>query len=233
MTLSTAECDAIALQCINPKLMTGEAGLYSTKWWDYRFYHPIKATVLFAQAYVWAVQQAIKRRYSLYKGMYAKVLNEDDLFANSKRIVTGLWKARREADKYGTPYDLWCHWAMDYAEERNWQYLPKPFQMYSEKALEGDISIVEYIVARWNDAKRERPCHSQSPFYRRECDHGHPYQKAHQKELIQRIMSSPCPAIDVSVYVFKEQLLNDRLVRAALGERASGVIEQALSFIDC
>ncbi len=231
LSLDTTRCDEIALAHIDQRWLRGENELYRTKWLDYRFYHPLKATVLFAEAYVQAVKAAIKRRYSIYKGMNARVLKDPDLFANAPTTVTGLWKARRLADQHGVPYDFWCRWAMNYAEARDWLYLPKPTQLYSVKPyFDDDVSMVEFIVDRWEVAKRERPVYAVSDFYRVEAWTGHPYQVAHQRALIERIKHSPLPEIDVATLVLEEGLLSEQALFAVFGASADTLLQRAQQY---
>src|SRR5690554_2626742 len=126
LNLTALEYDTLACQHIRPDLLQLEAGLYQTKWWDYRIMHPMEATYHFAQAYVQAVKAAVRKRIDLYVSINCKPLKDQDFLKCSRHVITGLWKARQEADRHGIPYDFWCSKAMKYAQDRDWRYLPKP-----------------------------------------------------------------------------------------------------------
>lgn len=189
--LTSAEFDALAIAFVDANLFTIESDLYKTKFWDYRFMHPTKATLEFAQCYKKAIKRALRVRSDIYRAANFKGLKHNDLFMNAKATYTGMWKARQMADSHGVPYEFWCWKAMEFAEERNWQYLPKPQQLYSTKphaaARPGDLSLVDYILNEWSTrvlagmvvAKEEAFCIDN---YIK-----HPYQREYQRWLFERI----------------------------------------------
>lgn len=149
------DCEEMIARHIPLSLMKGESELFGTKHWDYRFMHPAKATQLFAQHYAIAKKRALQRRVDVYIGHNHRPLKAASVFDLAKSHVTGFWKARRQADQLGIPYDFYCEQAMQFADVARWQNLPGPIQLYSSKVPEHlqttdyAVSMVEFIGQRW------------------------------------------------------------------------------------
>lgn len=156
---SSLECDALALRYIPIKLLSEESALYETKFWDYRFMHPVQATCAYAQAYSDALKRAVSRRTDLYVGLNMRGLKKPIIFELDQRTLTGLWKGRQMADRIGCPYDFYCEVAMQFADRARMPFLPSSSQMYSTTVaehLQVLPSMVEHIVSKWV----ERTSHS-------------------------------------------------------------------------
>ena len=208
--------DALAIAFIDANLFLDESKLYKTKWWDYRFMHPSKATLIFAQNYKDAIKRALRIRSDVYRAANFKGLKDANLFMNAKATYTGMWKARQAADKHGVPYDFWCWKAMEYAEERNWQYLPKPQQLYSttphKAAKAGDPSIVEYILNEWAKRVLSGMETAVEEAYCLDNYIKHPYQRAYQSWLIGRINVRSLRAETVGYLVYEIKQLAAELI---------------------
>ena len=136
------ELDAATVCLVDSKHLRTEAELFNSKWWDYRLIHPLTATYMFAHEYKKAIKAGLRVRSDLYKAANYKGLKHEDFLQTSKSTITGMWKARQRADKEGVPYDFWCRSAMKFAEQRQWKYLPKPTQLYSDKPyVDSDVSM--------------------------------------------------------------------------------------------
>jgi len=57
----------VAASRLEVDLLASEPGLMLTKWFDYRFLHPVAATKIFADAYVKAFRSAWARTQDLYE----------------------------------------------------------------------------------------------------------------------------------------------------------------------
>lgn len=149
------DCEEMVARHISLSLMTGEVDLFETKHWDYRYLHPAQATQLFALHYAAARKRAVQRRVDVYVGHNHRPLKGKTVFELPASKITGFWKARRQADKLGIPYDFYCEQAMQFADVARWQNLPGPFQLYSDKVPEHlkttdfAVSMVEFIGQRW------------------------------------------------------------------------------------
>lgn len=208
---SHEDFEALAATMIDQKLLKEESALFSTKWWDYRFMHPTKATYLFAHFYKQAIKRALRKRCDVYKAANYKGLKSEELFENAKTTITGMWKARQMADKHGVPYWFWCWKAMEYGEQRDWQWLPKPTQLYSlkphAKARPGSPSIVEFILSAWVDRLLERLELSDSEVYKVKNYFRHSYQRQYQKWVFERLIMKRLRPETVAHVVYEKEHL--------------------------
>ncbi|CDT54019.1 conserved hypothetical protein [Vibrio coralliirubri] len=223
--MNSAELDHLTIITVSPALLDGEADLYKSKWWDYRLMHPLEATRVFADAYVKAMKSALKKQIDIYIGMNARVLKKGDLLLESKTTITGLWKARKIADKHGVPYEFWCHRAMEYADLCCWPYPPKPCHLYSESVkAESEtwsaISMVEFILTRWNEWRQVNLLVSTDDFYQIENNVEHPYQRAHRISLMRQIQRSSRPEFSLAAYVYENPMLKHTEAIQQFGEKA-------------
>lgn len=124
----------------------------NTCWWDYRGIHPARRTQLFANTYRRMYQRFYAKYYDASKAdMVSGLAGRDDIFdvedtnerrAKAKRTtLTGLWRARQSADELGISYSIYIAAIFERAC-MNWSNmatsshlrLPRPVQMYSDKA---------------------------------------------------------------------------------------------------
>jgi len=136
------ECDLLAFDGINEKLLSGEAKLFGEKWFDYRFMHPTTATYLFAHLYSEGCKDANQVIYDVDKGKFMKNWKGKDFLDKKER--GGFWKARQSADRMCMPYNYYIRFAIDFGLSRCWKRIPRPSQMYSKECI-------EWVQNKWSD----------------------------------------------------------------------------------
>jgi len=220
MTLTiSAELTANAIAKLNHKLFQEEPALYQTKWWDYRFIHPTQATQLFSESYKTAMSLWLRKRDDR-KTYYCGIQNPT-LFLNGSRVITGMWKARQMADRFGINYSFYCTETIRYCDARKWHYLPKSWQLYSTSPTKNtinDISMVEHVVNEWRDLQKSCPRRPEESFYKASEYVGHIYQRQYQKSLIERVKKHPNRTAVICDLVYDAGLLIPDLVKAVYGE---------------
>lgn len=231
--LSYTDFDALTIEFINTKLFEKERYLYKTKWWDVKNLHPLDATYMFAESYKHAMKEAIKRRKCLFRGINYKGLKHDDFLSCSKQVITGMWKARQQADMLGIEYSFYCNAAMRYAEERDHKFLPGPSQLYSTKPkLKDDLSMVEYIYDKWLAANNNRLLHAQSQFYSMSVFSKNRYQIEHQRFLLNAIRRKPSMKhVLIAELVYRKRLIGAEAIERAFPNGES-LVRQAEKFFN-
>lgn len=222
---------ARAIEFIQPKWFREEPDLYATKWWDYKRLHPVKATELFAEAYKTAHKEALKKRRDLYIGLNHTGLKQPKLFDNAKSVITGLWRARQTADRYGVDYLFYCSKAFAFAETMNFTYLPVPTQIYNEKRWTEDApSMVEWILKDWRAVNSGALKTPDDAFYYSDNYIGHAYQREYQRHLIGYTEHHPFRAMLLSDLVYERELLLESLAIKVYGEKE---LAKARYYADC
>lgn len=176
--LSDDKCEELLVRYID-RAQYGEveSDLYSTKWFDYRRLHPIKASYLYTSAYFKAYSLEMKVRFDVNRGEYMRPVKgyKDDMFAiKAARHYSALWKGRQAADSLGTPYDFYCRTIMRWAEENNWRHLPRPEHMYSTK-------VKDVVAERWSEEISTKLIFPQDPYY-----HAANYNGCDQQDVFHR-----------------------------------------------
>lgn len=180
--------DLLAIEKINPSLMSIEPDLFHTKWWDYRIIHPVQSTYLFADAYKKAARDYWIVNWDMEAGAKRKPLSGWDCFEKppiklkkngepyaaqikgvSKTDLQGLWKARQKADSLGMPYSLYCRYAITYAKKGLWKNIPRPTQLYQTKIPEAQLwreqSMMDYIESMWASYQAQRTVMSTEDYF--------------------------------------------------------------------
>lgn len=216
---------------IKPSLTEGESALYNTKWWDYRFLHPMEATYLFAAEYVKAYTAVMRRRVDIKRVGNIRPLKNKDFLKCDQKVITGMWKARRYADACGIPYNFWCIQALVYAEVMNWNYMPKPFQLYVNNAKgEGFVTMVEFVLRSWDERQQSVVQHATHPFYVAPTSPMHPYQIAHARMLMKRVNAAAHKPALLWDLVYNKRLLPEGVVLKSFGKESGGnLLQQARS----
>lgn len=204
---SFEECEAVGLLRVNPKLWKGEAGLFKSKWFDYRDLHPVKATYLFANMYSRAYRRLMCRRVGIEKGQYHKGFRGQDIFMLRPGDYSGFWKARQMADQLGIPYDFYNNFVMRWATDNLWKRLPRPTMLYSEK-------MVDAIKAAWDDEMKAAIQVPQSERYLAENFEGHQDQYDFQFWLCGLIKKRPNPHFALATYMYMQPMLVEEVVNS-------------------
>lgn len=147
--LTAEEYDTLFIQSgWNPKLLTNEANLMKTKWFDYRHMHFVEATYLFSMYYSRAYSDMMVKIFNHDSGRFMKGFKGGDFLELSSREKIGFWKARVVADSLGIPYGFYCKAAVRWCvEERIWKRVPRPNQLFSKDLVE---AVNEAWVERCN-----------------------------------------------------------------------------------
>lgn len=211
------QCDALAVQFVSLNLLQDEAELFTTKFWDYRFLHPVQATQLFAHEYARAKKHAVERRTDIWVGRNMKGIKADCIFELPQRTITGLWKGRQMADRLGIPYDFYCAYAMLFADVARWENLPAATQLYGVsvpvhlRQTDFAVSMVTYIGRAWISRCETSNGYATHPAYLAENFVGGQEQVAYLNTMTDRIKHSSHPAAVLASIMEKGQI-NKELV---------------------
>lgn len=216
LALRPERYDSLTVQHIPAKYWISESQRFAGKWWDYRIMHPMQATYHFANAYKIAYQRAMAQRDDWERAQHLIGLRHDDFLDCAASTRTALWIARQAADQVGCPYSFYCSNAMQYAQRRDWQNLPRPQALYSQAPMfEQDLSIIDYITQRWTQRCKDELQYSREPFYRVEHFASNPHQIEHQRMLLKFVKSRASKSILLATLVYEDQVLSEAVVKAA------------------
>ena len=168
------------LQCaqlVARKDLALEQKLYSTKWFDYRFISPLKATEQFYDQFRNRFRQQYKKNIDIFEGEMKTGVSAKGLL-NRGREFTTVWKARQFADELGVPYNIFLGAAFELFERAGWSRLPHCNQLYGEKNRERIRCAVE---KRWRETLDDRFTVSMEPQYRDESFQNFSGQLAHRE----------------------------------------------------
>lgn len=130
---SKHDCELIALQRIPAELRVIESELLHKKWFDYRQWHPVQATQLYAETYAATVRRHYAQTKDIEGAEDLQVLDHPDIFQS--RHMTSAWKARQGADIVGVKYSFAIDFIMKRAFERHWKVFPQLNQCYGSELL--------------------------------------------------------------------------------------------------
>lgn len=249
---SWVECEALRTQHIAPNLSELEPALFNSKWFDYRYLHPTQATYLFAHWYKDAMKRAMRRRTDLYKAAAwsvfpkVKVVGESGEFLKKKAVtldymdcsptyITGMWRARQAADKYGVPYQTFCAGALQFHEKQKWARYPLPTALYStlrKKSKTGQTvpSMMDGILAYWISYRNTHLMASTLDVYQVDKDAPHHYQMAHVEWLLHQIERSSLKVPVVAELVFERRLLRPDWIEEYAETGGKKLLEDAKQF---
>ena len=202
------------------RLRKQERALTFSKWFDYRFLHPVLATFLFSQAYATGANEMYRRYVDSERAHRFQALKSEDIFALAQVKLTGLWRARQHADALGMPYEIYVELAMERLMRYKRPYLPQPQQLYSDDAV---------AAARkgWFDRQETRVLVAADERYRNQFYVGLPVQDAHRRWVIEQIKRRMQPQYAIANYVWKDPVITEEMVIAQWGadtlERARSV----------
>jgi hypothetical protein len=201
-----------------------ELKLYTTKWFDYRFLTPTKATELFRIEY----SKAYKLGWSQYQdrteaelksGLFEipKFLKPSDKDTSKlKREYTSIWRARQSADLLGVPYDFLIRETIDaLMASGHCHTMPRPNQIAGALKRE---AICNRVMQRWRDwaAVNFDKMISRLPQYMNHAYCGLHAQDAHRDWVVERLGDGHPLNVGRACYIF-QTLPEDRAV-ARFGE---------------
>ena len=129
-TKSAADYESLGLT-IAAEHREEEAALFQSKWIEYKFWHPARATYFFAHCYRLQTTRWLERNMDLITAGDHSAFKPADIFASTD--MTGMWLARQAADRFGMPYPFVLHIAECRFIDRAWHRFPRPNQLYGEE----------------------------------------------------------------------------------------------------
>lgn len=221
-SLTTEECERIALLRIAPVYRETEAELFTLKWFDYRHLHPVKATYLFAHLYEKAIRDIHAKTKDYLEAKTLVVLDHKDIFrppVDKMPLDFSFWRARQEMDRHGVRYDFGLDFLMNRAAARGWRVYPRPNQLYTEEAvLDVRDAWVKYRHAVMQTAR--------NPRFKLDQFSGHPDQVSYHAWLLEECGRRESPVSSLS-RCFRERHLSPEIAMPVFGD---SVVREALRF---
>ena len=122
-------------EIIQPEWLAEEYELKDKRWIAYGYMSPLECTQLFTRVY----DEKVRHFYAKYydsagaDGLRPVQLN---FLMNEQRVMSQLWRARQTADRYGVPYDIFTHKAMEFmCKWKGRKVVPRPNQLYGPRNL--------------------------------------------------------------------------------------------------
>lgn len=182
---------------IDRKWRDFEVALYTTKWFDYRFLHPVQATMRYVEAYVPVYRRVYAESVNSRAAPYIPVF-KGDFFSLDAATKTGLWRGRQIADAIGMPYseyiDTSFRLTLKYWNQR---FLPRPCHLYS-------TDVIEKTVAHWVKLQEARSYVSEEPEYLTDAYQGFPIQNDHHEWILEQAGKR------ANSTVFLDRMVNER-----------------------
>lgn len=207
--MSVDECDIWALQHVKSELLLNEAALFQTKWFDYRFIHPVHATMKYAEEYIKVYRRIYGENLNEYAAKNVKVFKDNFLNLDSTTI-TGLWKGRQIADAIGMPYKEFIEAAMreriKYWKQR---FLPRAHHIYSTQ-------VIEKVVDYWDKLSSDKTYYSKLNQYLVQNFENTKCQNDHIEWLVKTAKSKTNPVYFLR-QVYAENLLSDSVIENYFG----------------
>lgn len=114
-----------------------EVPLFTSKWFDYRFMHPVKATYLFAHHYRQVYRRLFAENFDEARAEFVKGFRGEDLFRDAPAvIVSSMWRARQHADAIGCPYEVYISAAANKLLRLNRANMPYISEFYQGWVLD-------------------------------------------------------------------------------------------------
>lgn len=195
LDLSVDECEWLMFSFQRKDWVKHERQLFTHKWFDYRFMHPVHATYLYAHEYRKAYRAAFARNIDKRASEHILPLREQDLFACDKQVISGIWHGRQFADALGMPYDVFISESLT-ETLRYWKqrHLPRSWQIYSDQ-------VCERVAARWEEMQGSMMLVGRHPEYKADAYVGSDPQNAHHEWLFGQAMKRQNPASPLARYV--------------------------------
>lgn len=198
-----------------------ERWLMTSKWFDYRFMHPVHATYLFTDAYRRVYKQMYATTFDREKAEYVKGIKAEDPFDLSKRNTdrAGLWKARQMADGLGMPYDLYIAVAMTWSLRKcRKDYLPRPTHLYN-------FDLLTAVSDTWKDRQTGILYVAKDQRFKNERYQASPIQDAHHEWLLEQVSKRSNIIYALKGLIYDEQVLPAEKAQARWGDVVMSRIE--------
>jgi len=182
-----------------------EAGLFKTKWYDYRHIHYLAATAWYMECFKREYGKAVWRWIDHTAGTRTG-LTAHSLFDLNSTDITGLVRGRQAADEMGIPYEVYIRAALDRGLLNGNARMPRPSQLYSAEMRQA-------AAAHWLEETDGRLFLARDPFYNAVNYKGHPDQNDYYAWLGSKIRQRATPQFAIGRLVFDEQVLPQHLAQ--------------------
>lgn len=198
------------------ELVEGENRLMFTKWFDYRFWHPVEATRHYAAKYL-----QIHREFYLefvdqhYKPpKWARCLDVFNIsYDGENSIIRSLWKGRRIADALCMPYGSYIRRAMRYRGDLWAQiYVPQPKHLYADW-------IVENVENDWHASRVATIPFAESEYYSADQSDDNPMVAAYRDYLVDCAQRRAHPDRALALMVKSGRLTREQALKRLHAER--------------
>lgn len=221
------DMDVFAHRYVQKKFIQFERMLAHSKWFDYRFLHPVEATRLYVEAYEGEYRAAYASTFSTLRSQYVKftgwsemvsLLEDPDKGRKHREMLAGFWRGRQVADAIGMPYDLYIRLALK-ERLRFWKqrYLPNPSMLYSEL-------IVERVAELWKERQTARLYVGNHRNYYLHRYIGSQAQNDHHEWLFNQAQIRSNPSYQLARFI-QDELLPEEKVRSRVGDERFGEIQ--------
>ena len=204
--------DHVAVMRIPVAMLRCEPGLFDSKWFDYRFTHPSRATEVFADEYAKAYQVFWRKYRDVTEAPLKQGFRGDSLFASSPHTVTSTWAARQAADVLGMPYGFFISRALEIVLRR-WKNprLPRPNQLLRPE-------LVPELIEQWDEWCGSQLMRAEHKRYLNCNFRGEPAQLAHHEWLVAQIWARHGHPRVIGHVCFELQQLPEARARAEFGD---------------
>ena len=198
-----------------PKAMT-------TRWWDFRLYHPVQTTYLFA-----AMFDSMHKRWwhsfiETREAHKATTFECQDIFES--RDMTSVWLARQSADLMGIPYDFVMNFAFNRAYERQFKAPMRPNQMYGEE-FERDL------LAAWLEHFSRVFVLPVTPQFKHVNYRHQPLQNEFRLWMIARVEARQRPWHRLLARLVQDGYMTEQMVEATWGKELLGQTQGYLAML--
>lgn len=213
--LSFLQCEALAVQHLEPGQLVAHWETQDTIWFDYARLHPVKAIYHFAHVYGDAFGRYLGENIE-HSMRYSRGLKGDVL---QHREIRSLLALKREADKRGIPYPIWIERLFKHFGKSGWTRPPRPAHML--KAEEG----VEEAVAYWSETVAAKTVYAKDPWFKTAEWVGHEQQSRYERWVINNVMLRPRREVALSSAVYEMDALR---IEAAVQNFSPDIVNQAM-----
>jgi hypothetical protein len=135
---------------IQSKWIDLEVSLFKNKWFDYRFLHPVQATLKYIIEYKRIYREIFGEVFNTKIAPYINPVKGNFLELTNKAFISGIWHGRQVADALGMPYAQFIDLALR-AVLRHWRqsFMPRPCHLY-------DSRDIEKVSKSWEELKQAR-----------------------------------------------------------------------------